>query len=452
MKAILKKCKRITVIALAMCMIVMIVVACSDDGAAVAEGELSAHIHWMHFPWGYSGQFDTDTEWTQAMMDQFTEKHPGVSFTYEAIPWDNWQAVISTSIAAGAPPDVFAFGSWLAGNYLDHLWPIDDFLTEEDWEDFIPAAMAGGYFDGQHYVWPWMNQGVNLVVNVDIANERGVTLPDNPAGDWTMAEFLEAAQLMTFVNDNGDQVFGGFALYGLDPSINWGMTSVVGNFGGSVFDDDLMYMNMNTPETIAALHWMLKLQDELQVVPPGGAGLTIDQTREMFIMQRTAMQINSGDFAMWLGMAMDDGIIDEPFEFQYVQFPLVEGRETTVTRIGPTGFIVFRQQTDDAYARRDAAMAFCSMLTSVEELTIASELDRLVPVRQSTAHLYSLYENFVASSRGKIFFNGSVEESFYHEELTALYQSVLNRSLTPEEAVRNFDETLNETIRRIHGN
>jgi len=169
----------------------------------------------------------------------------------------------------------------------------------------------------------------------------------------------------------------------------------------------------------------------------------------MFINGQIAMGLNTGDFSSALTRAVNEGLIDEPFEFRYMQFPIVPGRETSCTRIGPTGYVVFQQQ-ENAEARREAAMALCSVLVSQDELRFPNESGRFVPVRSSLADLYSIYPNYVAAQRGKVFFDAIAEETVYEMDLMNLYQSVLNRSVTPKEALETFDATVNAKLQQIY--
>ena len=418
---------------------------------AAEPSDLKTDIIWAHFPWNYTGTFDTEAEWVESIIAKLHEQYPNVNVEFESIPWDNWQAKISTGIASGTGPDIFGFGSWIAANYKDYLYPIDDFLSPEDLADFLPSALDAGKVDGDIYVWPWMHQGVNLIVNLDLCAERGVELPDNPEGDWTLEEFLSACDKLTFDRDgNGKIDVYAFPLYGVDTNVNWGMTSILGNFGGELFSEDKLWAASDNPENLAALEFILQLQDEFQYSPPGAAGLSRDECSQMFINGQIAMGLNTGDFSSALTRAVNEGQIDEPFEFRYMQFPVVPGREISCTRIGPTGYVVFRQPGNDADARREAAMALCSILVSREELLFPNESGRFVPVRSSHAGLYSIYPNYVAAERGKVFFDAIVEETVYEMELMNLYQSVMNHSVTPKEALEIFDQTVNEKIQKIY--
>ena len=414
-----------------------------DTPQAGGDDGLTTDIVWAHFPWGFRGPYETDVEWKDAMIAGFQATYPDVNITVEDIPWDNWQANIGAGIAAGMPPDLFAFGSWLALDYQDNLEPIDDWLGA-DLDDFAAAALDAGTFDGNAYAWPWFNQGVNLVVNLDMANEFGVQLPTNPEGDWSMDEFLAACEVY---KQNGVYAF---PLHALDAPINWAMMSIIGNFGGDIFDAERKWANMDTPESLKALEWMLEMQDDLQYSPPGGAALDNFQAFEMFLLGELGMSINPGGMvAVGIADAVADGRIPEPFDVVHVQFPTVEGRNTTTTRIGPTGFVVFKQQ-NDAVNRREAAMQFCKFLTSADQQKFAAENGLHVPVRKSLADLYEVYPNFISASRGRVFFNAQVEETVYLEDVMNLFQSVLSHSRTPAEALANFDDVVNEKMQRIY--
>ena len=416
----------------------LLLMSCSRSQSSTA----STDIVWAHFPWGFRGPHSTVDEWQQAKIEQFKKDNPNVNITFEEIPWDNWQAAIATGIASNTPPDIFAFGSWIANDYKNFLEPINNYIGAEK-DDFIESALAAGTFDGNIYVWPWLHQGTNIVINLDMVRERGVKLPDNKEGDWTMAEFLEACRLLTH-----DDIYA-FPLFARDTNINWPMVSIICNFGGDLFSADRRWANINTPESLAAFEFMLRMQDEYQFSPPGAAGLDYAQATEMFMMEKLAMNVNGGDFTTSLRFAVEEGRAPKMFNIGYVQFPKVEGRSTTSTRIGPTGFIVFKQR-NNAEKRRDAAMAFCKMLTSASEERYAAENGIHVPVRKSLANLYPIYPNFIAAERGQVIYDAAVEETVYTEDIMVLFQSILGHTRTPAEALARFDETVNAKFTRIY--
>ena len=417
----------------------------AGTAAVTADESLTADLSWWHFPWGLTFGHATVEDWAAYQIAKFQETYPNVNIEFSELPWDNWQAAVSAGIAAGTAPDTFAFGSWLALNYFEHLWPVTEYIQPE-LDDFIEAAVGVGEFNNEIWAWPWRMSAVTLAVNMNIANEVGAYIPDNETGDWTLDQFMNAVELMTFSRTGGGtpDVFG-YVIYAIDPSINWGMMSWLGNFGGRMFTEDSMWATLNSSENIQALEFLLDL-DYRGLVPMGASALTIGDTVEMFLSGQVAMIIG-GDLVSQIELAYQEGRIDEIFEIRNMQFPTVPGRDTTTTRTEATGFVVFRQR-DNADARRVATMEFARQLTSAESVRHSVEAQIIMPTRRSLSYLVENQVLATATERGIIFFDALIEEPLYAEEFTATLQSVFNRSVTPAEAVANFDEIINERARR----
>lgn len=406
---------------------------------------------WWHAPWGYTGRYETEEEWIDGVIGDFQEDYPDVSIKVERIPWEDWQAKVTAAIAAGSPPDVLIMGSWLGRVWAEYgvIEPIDEHLTEDDINDFFESDLSAGIIDGKHYVWPWFNQGATLMVNKDIADNRGVTLPANKEGDWTAPEFLQAAQKMTFDSSGSGKVDTyGFAVFGIEPAIHWQQIGWFGSFGADFFNEAGDKIVLNSPEGKNALNFLLDLQDKHKVTPPGGAGLAVSDLSEMFLQSRLAITYGQADFERQLRLAFTQGKIDKTFAIETLQYPHAEYVDSSVTRIGPTGAYVFKQRRGGA-ERLEAAMAFARLLTGKEEQIERAKLGASLPTRKSAAPFYDNYRVLLAGNRGKIFFNGIIDETAYAPELAAMFQKTFNHTATPDDALDEFADLINAKIKQL---
>ena len=86
--------------------------AAADTAAAAAEGEpVTLKFSW----WGNQSRHD----YTQKILDKYTELHPNV--TFEAMPsgWDGYFEKLSTQAASGSMPDIVQMDYWTYVNTLD---------------------------------------------------------------------------------------------------------------------------------------------------------------------------------------------------------------------------------------------------------------------------------------------------------------------------------------------
>lgn len=428
---------------LAVCLMVLFVL--SNIGFAET---VKVEITWSHLPWNYFAPYNDETEWVNAIVAKFEKEHPDVKVKVERLPWEVWQTKITSSVVAGNPPDIYALGSWLGGPYVQDglLAPIDAYLTKEDKADFFASDLNGGKFGGKYYVWPWFNQGSTLLINLDMCKERGVQLPTNKEMDWTTDQFLEAAKKLTYDSDGDGKIdVYGFPLFGVEPGIHWQQIGWFGSFGADFFSSDGKKIVLNSAQGKKALQFLLDLQDKYKVTPLGAAGLSTSDIGEMFLQSKLAMIYSQADFAAQLEQAFKEGKVRKKFAIGYIQYPHPPGTKAPCTRIGPTGFMVFNQKTGGK-ARLDAAMALARLITSKEEEINRAKLGAAVPTRSSAAPFYNNYVGLIACNRGKIFFNGAVDESIYAADLGAMFQKVYNHTRAPSAALDDFAKTINAKI------
>ena len=172
-------------------------------------------LTWWINPWrirppGFpADQSPTGEEFPAWISEEFMKLHPNVTVEFEVVPNSGYLEKINTALFAGNPPDVMRSldfnPEWAREGLLE---PIDEYLTDFDREDFLDYALEDGNIDGQYYIWPWNNSndgvGSTLLLNKDLFEERGVAIPD---GHWTIEEFLEAAEQLTFTREDGTQVY-----------------------------------------------------------------------------------------------------------------------------------------------------------------------------------------------------------------------------------------------------
>lgn len=105
----------------------------------------------------------------------------GLYFEVESIS----QETLLARLAAGSVPDVLSFPSGMEVPYRELCQP----LTKA--RDLLPALETAVADEGACWALPWMASGSLVVVNTQLAQDKGVT----PASDnWTQESLLAAAQ------------------------------------------------------------------------------------------------------------------------------------------------------------------------------------------------------------------------------------------------------------------
>ena len=429
-------------------LVVLFVLAIAIPATLMAAGQKEAgaktvEISWWMLPWNFTGDYPDVETWYAAQIQKFEKENPNVKVNLEKLPWEDWQAKIAAGLAAGNPPNIFALGSWIARSYLSVLQPIDNYLTADDKADFNDSDLSAGLFDGKHYAWPWFSQGATIMVNADLFAERGVSLPTNKERDWTTDEFLAAAKKLTFDSQGDGKIdVYGFPLFGVDTNIQWQEIGWLASFGADVFTPDGKRVALNSPQGVKGLQFLVDLQDKYKVAPPGGTGLSIVDLENLFLQSKLAMTYAQADILTQVEQAMKAGKVQKTFKVEVVQYPHPPEVKNPVTRIGPTGFLVFKQANETA-ARVKAAMDFSRQLTSQAEEIARAKQNSGTPTRKSAASYFSDYPGLIAAIRGKIFFNAAVDETVYAKELDAMFQSAFSDEKTPAQALSDFEKIVN---------
>lgn len=156
------------------------------------------------------------SSWADAMeqrierrnLEAFELAHPGVRVVNDAISTQaEYREQVLTSIAAGAPPDVFLLDNIDVPNFAarEVLLDLGPFAAQVglDTSAFEPAVRAIFTQDGKLYAFPKGYSPMVVVYNRRLFREAGLT---PPTGNWTWDEFLQAARALTRDTDGDGRV------------------------------------------------------------------------------------------------------------------------------------------------------------------------------------------------------------------------------------------------------
>jgi multiple sugar transport system substrate-binding protein len=418
-------------------------------------------LTWWMNPWrirppGFpADQTPTGEEYMRYIAEEFQALHPNVTVVTEVVPNAGFAEKINTALFAGNPPDILRdldFNpDWAREGLLE---PIDDYLTEEDWADFLDYALEAGRIDDHYYIWPWNNSnngmGSTLLLNPAIFEERGVELP---TGGWTVDEFLDVAQQLTFDRD-GDGRTDVYAIT-LAAQDEHNVLGWLHRFGATLLNEDASEFVLNSPEGVQALQLMVDMIHEYGIAPAGAEGLGVYDTINNLHTGRAAMGYGGIYEIGRIARSLDEGLIDEAIEVVIAPFP-------HDPEVGPVayetsgGFIVFRQPDD---YRRDMAMELARFITNRENMALLEDL-LYVTARQSvneslTFESVQAYADvrpnvevyLEAISHGVPYFGPrEVNVGPAIDYLRAAVQAALSRQMTPQQALDQFVENANRVV------
>jgi len=190
------------------------------------------------------------------LIEKFNAEHDNIVVNNNALEWGDIATKMPLAIKAGKGPDIaVAHGDDVAtyaaqGLLLKADEVIDALGYAED--DFPTGLMAAGSYGGDQYGVPWSVTPLGLYVNTSVLTEAGL----DPANIPTDAEsYLAALDQLKAAGVQGEWV-DGYVFTGV-----FEFESLLWQFGGDLFNDDVSKATFNSDAGVKALSWMVDLVD-----------------------------------------------------------------------------------------------------------------------------------------------------------------------------------------------
>jgi len=352
--------------------------ACSEDDATARGGSVSLLV------------FGAPEELAafRTLADGYESAVPGSDVQLiEASDRDDLIARLSTSIAGGAPPDVFLMNYRFYGQFAakDAIEPIDERLNESaaiDPDDFYPSAMTAFQWGGHQLCMPQNVSSLAVYYNKDLFAKYGVP---EPKPGWTWNEFVATAAQLTR-DTNGRQVAGGefeggaprVEVYGLgvEPAMIRVAPFVWSN-GGEIVDNPQQptRFTFDNPAARDALRNLLDLRSAYGVIPTDDE-VEAEDDESRFVNGRLAMLLESRRVTTTFRTITD-------FEWDVAALPTYG---QTAGILHSDAYCITRGSDD-----KDSAWRFVEFAMSEEGQKIIAATGRTVPsnvaVAQSPAYL-----------------------------------------------------------------
>ena len=162
----------------------------SDSQTADGGNNITIKFTW----WGNQSRHD----YTQKILDKYTELHPNVKF--EAIPagWDGYFDKLSTQAASGSMPDIVQMDylyltTYANNNSIADLQPYVDDGTI-DVSQIADNVVDAGKVDKKLAGIVGGTGTVAIGYNPEVFKEAGIEEPNQDGSAWTWDEFVETAK------------------------------------------------------------------------------------------------------------------------------------------------------------------------------------------------------------------------------------------------------------------
>ncbi len=298
---------------------------------------------------------DAENSRLQEMIDSFNAANSDVQANLLLVP--DYDTKLQTSLAGGAPPDVFYIDSFKLPDFVaaNAIAPIGDELENVD--DFYPNLRDAFTLNGTLYCPPKDFSTLALEYNKDMFDAAGL---DYPTADWTWDDLRTAAEALTD-SDNG--------VYGMVLSADMARwIAFLYQAGGTVTNADFTAMTLDSPEAKEAMDFYVGLVQDGYAAQP--ADLDSGWPGEAFGKGKAAMSMEGN----WIVPFLQDQFPD--VNFGVTELPAGPAGDATMS------FTVCYGVPANA-AHHDASVRLVNFLTGPEGMKAWTDLGLAMPTRAS---------------------------------------------------------------------
>ena len=296
------------------------------------------------------------------LVEQFQQKHPDIAVQFVEGPpsTDTREDMYSTSFLGGESgfDVIFSDVIWIP-KFAAAQWLLDltGRLSAADREDFLPADLQGGTYQGRLYRVPALTDAGLLYYRKDLV----------PVPPSTFEEFLVYARELKTADRWGfvwqGKQYEGLVTFYLE--VLWG-------YGGEWIDPESRSVHLDEPEAAKALTFMMDLLGS-GLSPPGVTTYSEEDTRNIFQSGHSVFLRNWLYVAQLIGQ--DGGIRKDQVAF----VPMVHAaNQKSAASLGGWGFAISR------FTRNaEASWQLVEFLTRPESLAQLQKRAGRVPARKS---------------------------------------------------------------------
>jgi len=186
------------------------------------------------------------------LIDEFNKEHDNIVVKNVPQEWADIGAKMPLAIKAGKGPDVAVLHGDDLATYAAQrlLQPADDIVKNLGYtaDDFPPGVYDKGNYNDAQYAVPWSVTPLGLYVNKTVLDKTGITeIPTD------RDSYLDALEKLKAAGVKGEWV-DGYVFTG-----TFEFQSLIWQFGGQLYNDDVTEATFNSEAGVEALTWMTDL-------------------------------------------------------------------------------------------------------------------------------------------------------------------------------------------------
>ena len=290
----------------------------------------------------------------------------GADVKIEVLPYDQIRTVIDRRLQANQAPDLFRVSYTDVRGYAASgaLADLSEYMDPSYGDAFLPALWGAMTLDGKPVGVPHQTDTSALAYNKKHFQAAGITeVPSTLEGAWTWEQFVEVLKKLKAANLGAAPFAFNYQLFG---AYRWFNTLY--QTGGSVLDDSLKKVTLDTPQARKALEFTKSLYTQ-GLHAPSVLVKRPTYPDEIFPTQKISM-IQTGDFLI----PSLEAAIKNKFEWGVTYLMRDTG---AATDLGGNGVVVTQQAKN-----KEVAAEFAKFLVTKENMTMFCEQTGELPVRK----------------------------------------------------------------------
>lgn len=389
--------------------------------------------------WFHSGKGE-ERDALEASLEEFNSTHTDVQVEAVQLPEGSYNDQVNAAALAGDLPCALDFDGPFLYNYAwsEFLIPIDDFISDEMRDDFLPSIIAQGTYADGLYSLGQFDSGLAIWGNKEYLEKAGVRIPEGIDDAWTQEEFMEALEKLQAL-DEVEYAIDFKMNYGQGEWYTYGFSPMMQSFGGDLIDRS-NYQSadgvLNSPEAVESMEFFQSLFEQGYANPePAGDD-------DFYINKITALA--------WVGHWMW-GPHSENLGDNLVLIPMPKFGDEAVTGMGSWNWGITSNCENP-----EATWEFLDFLVSPEEILRMTNANGAVPARKSAIEQSELYAEggplnlFVQQLEGGVAVPRPVTPAY--PVITNAYAEVIQNIVNGAEVQAELDQAVQTIDQDIEDN
>ncbi|MFI3257113.1 MAG: extracellular solute-binding protein [Spirochaetales bacterium] len=338
--------------------------------------------------WSFTVTPDALAVVQEEIIEAYEAANPGVTVTWQNIPYDGYREKLLTAAAGGALPDIFVDGFNMVGKYKEAgviADLTDDVLAWDGWNKISSSVRDLAEYDGSYWGFPFRTKIFPLIINTALFEQAGLD-PNNPPETWS--ELLDAAEKLLIV-ENGVVVQQGIYSFYDAGTVTRTFELLIQQDGGE-FIDSRGYPAFNNEHGMNALEMLVKLY--VTEKPVGGVAPLDETVTRSYPAGKAGMSLglsyNSVEWALQLNNT-------EVIENTKVVIPTKSDNATGKPVAGVDGDMAYISAKS---TKKDLAIDFLKYFYEPDNFLIYLEANKCLPLYEE--HMDSDYMKSVPLFQG----------------------------------------------------